>query len=334
MPTIIYPPSIPWNWMVQRPQQIMRQLDTQGYTVIYEDLGDFPLPSVKKLSNTFHLCQGISSLTIPHPRPRILWLSVPSHINLIEQYAPDLIVYDAVDEPKEEFSSWAPYYPTILKKAHLIFASAKSIYDHLSSAHPNVHLVPNGVDNVHFSAPRPQKPADLPTDKPIIGYSGAIAPWVDWDLLKFIIKDNPKLQFVFMGTLFQMRNFPLKMPNVKYLGLKHYSQLPGYLQHFTVGMIPFRITEMTKGCNPIKLYEYYATGLPVMATPLPELISVPKIYLDSDPARFSLRLRQIIQKGDLWKGQRIAYAQSNDWTERASRMSSQIQKSLHDLRMT
>ena len=81
MPTIIYPPSIPWNWMVQRPQQIMRQLDTQGYTVIYEDLGDFPLPSVKKLSNTFHLCQGISSLTIPHPRPRILWLSVHSHIN-------------------------------------------------------------------------------------------------------------------------------------------------------------------------------------------------------------------------------------------------------------
>lgn len=334
MPTIIYPPSIPWNWMFQRPQQIMRHLAAQGYTILYEDLGNFSIPSVKRLSNTFHLCQGISSLGIPHPRPRILWLSVPSHINLIEQYDPDIIIYDAVDEPKEEFASWAPYYPTILEKAHLIFASAKSIYDHLSSSHPNVHLVPNGVDNVHFSAPRLQKPADLPTGKPIIGYSGAIAPWVDWDLLRLVTKDNPKLQFVFMGTLFQMRNFPLKMPNVKYLGLKHYSQLPGYLQHFTVGMIPFRITEMTKGCNPIKLYEYYATGLPVMATPLPELISVPKIYLDSDPTRFSLRLGQIVQKGDLWKGQRIAYAQSNDWAERASQMSSQIQKSLHDFRAT
>jgi glycosyltransferase involved in cell wall biosynthesis len=328
MPTIIYPPSIPWNWMFQRPQQIMRQLAVQGYTVLYEDLGDFPAPGVKKLSNTFNLCQGISSLSIPHSRPRILWLSVPSHINLIDQYDPDLVIYDAVDEPKEEFASWAPYYPAILEKAHLIFTSAKSIYDHLSSIHPNVNLVPNGVDNVHFSAPRIQKPADLPTGKPIVGYSGAIAPWVDWDLLTLVIKDNPQIQFVFIGTLFQMRNFPLKMSNVKYLGLKHYAQLPAYLQNFTVGIIPFRITEMTKGCNPIKLYEYYAIGLPVMATPLPELISVPKIYLDNDPTRFSLRLGQIVQKGDLWKSQRLAYAQSNDWAERTNQISSHIQKSL------
>lgn len=331
MPTIIYPPSIPWHWMVQRPQQIMRQLAVQGYTVLYEDLGDFPVPGVRKLSPTFQLCQGISSLSIPHSRPRILWLSVPSHINLIDQYAPDLVVYDAVDEPKEEFASWAPYYPEILKKAHLIFASAKSIYDHLSSSHPNVNLVPNGVDNVHFSAPRNKKPADLPTGKPIIGYSGAIAPWVDWDLLTLVIKDNPHLQFVFMGTLFQMKNFPLKMPNVKYLGLKHYAQLPAYLQNFSIGIIPFRITEMTKGCNPIKLYEYYAIGLPVMATPLPELLSVPKIYLDSDPTRFSLRLGQIVQKGDLWKNQRLAYAQSNDWNKRTGQISSHIQKSLLEL---
>jgi hypothetical protein len=85
---------------------------------------------------------------------------------------------------------------------------------------------------------------------------------------------------------------------------------------------------MTKGCNPIKLYEYYAIGLPVMATPLPELISVPKIYLDNDPTRFSLRLGQIVQKGDLWKSQRLAYAQSNDWAERTNQISSHIQKSL------
>ncbi|MDD2234300.1 MAG: hypothetical protein PHZ11_00725 [Desulfitobacteriaceae bacterium] len=48
---------------------------------------------------------------------------------------------------------------------------------------------------------------------------------------------------------------------------------------------------LSKDCNPVKLYEYYATGLPVTATPLPELISVPKIYLENDPTRFSLCLK-------------------------------------------
>lgn len=325
MPTIIYPPSIPWNWMVQRPQQLMYRLAVQGFTVFYEDQGNFPRPAIRKLSDTFYLCQGISSLSIPHPRPRILWLSVPAHIKLTEKYDPDIIVFDAADEPKEEFAAWARYYPAILKKAHVIFASSQSIYDHLSATHPNVHLVRNGVDNVHFSRPQAQKPPDLPAGKPIIGYSGAIAPWLDWDLLKVVIRDNPQLEFVFLGTLFKKRKFPLAMSNITYLGLKDYTQLPGYLQYFTIGIIPFRLTAMTKGCNPVKLYEYYATGLPVMATPLPELISVPRIYLDKDPTRFSLRLKQIIEKGDLWKDDRIAYAQTNDWSERARQISKQIE---------
>ena len=328
MPTIIYPPSIPWNWMFQRPQQIMRQLAAIGYTVLYEDLGHFPNPTIQKLSPTFSLCQGVSALSVPHPRPRILWLTVPSHINLIEQYSPDLLIYDAVDEPKEEFSSWAPYYPSILQQAHLIFASAKSIYENLSSLHPNVHLVPNGVDYAHFATSRLPKPADLPTQKPLIGYSGAVAPWLDWDLIRFALRENHDLKFVFIGTLFQLKQFPLGLPNVKYLGLKSYAQLPAYFRHFSLGLIPFRLSEMTKGCNPIKLYEYYATGLPVVGTPLPELLTVPKIHLESDPHRFSQRLRQIALQGDSEQSERCAYAQANDWRERALTISRCIQATL------
>ena len=82
MPTIIYPPSIPWSWMFQRPQQLLGHFSASGQTVLYEDLGNFLQPRIKSLSPTFLLCQGISAMTIPHPRPRIFWLTVPSHINL------------------------------------------------------------------------------------------------------------------------------------------------------------------------------------------------------------------------------------------------------------
>ncbi|MDR3601826.1 MAG: glycosyltransferase family 1 protein [Desulfosporosinus sp.] len=319
MPTIIYPPSIPWNWMFQRPQQLLGQFSASGQTVLYEDLGKFPQPKIRNLSPTLLLCQGIPAMTIPHARPRILWLTVPSHINYIDYYSPDLVIYDAVDEPKEEFASWALYYPTILERAELIFCSSQSIYDYFSMRHPHVYLVPNGVDYVHFSPAPSYRPSDLPSGKPIVGYSGAIAPWVDWELLEVAIRENPSLNFVFIGALFQLNKFPLNFKNVFYLGLKPYHKLPAYLHHFDIGLIPFLQTEMTKGCNPIKLYEYYATGIKVLGTPLPELLTIPKINLESNPQLFALRLRILLEAKDSSKSERMAYAQANDWSERSGR---------------
>ncbi|KGP75875.1 glycosyl transferase family 1 [Desulfosporosinus sp. Tol-M] len=324
MPTFIYPPSIPWNWMFQRPQQLLCQFSASGQTVLYEDLGNFLQPGIRSLSPTLLLCQGISAMTIPHPQPRILWLTVPSHINLIHSYNPDLVIYDAVDEPKEEFASWAPYFPAILERANLIFCSGQSIFDYFSKRHPQVCLVPNGVDYVHFSPTPKQRPTDLPSGKPIIGYSGAIAPWVDWELLRTVIQGSPEFNFVFLGALFQLNKFPLKFKNVFYLGLKAYHQLPAYLHHFDVALIPFLQTEMTKGCNPIKLYEYYAAGIRVLGTPLAELLTVPNINLESNPQLFSLRLRYLLEGKDFSKAERMAYAQANDWGERAGRMLQQI----------
>ena len=320
MPTIIYPPSIPWSWMFQRPQQLLGQFSASGHTVLYEDLGHFSQPSIKNLSSTLLLCQGVSAMSIPHTRPRILWLTVPSHINTIQNYDPDLVIYDAVDEPAEEFASWAPYYPEILKKANLIFCSSQSIYDYFIKRHPQVLLIPNGVDFVHFSPSSHIRPIDLPSGKPIIGYSGAIAPWIDWKLLKFVIEENPEFNFVFIGALFQLTKFPLKQSkNVFYLGLKSYHELPAYLHHFDIGLIPFLQTEMTKGCNPIKLYEYYAAGIQVLGTPLPELLTIPKINLESNPQLFSLRLRHLLEGKDSSKAERMAFAQANDWSERSGR---------------
>jgi len=311
--------------MFQRPQQLLGHFSASGQTVLYEDLGTFLQPGIKSLSPTLLLCQGISAMTVPHPRPRILWLTVPSHINLIHSYNPDLVIYDAVDEPKDEFASWAPYYPAILERANLIFCSSQSIFEYFSKRHPHVYLVPNGVDYVHFSPPPFNRPNDLPSGKPIIGYSGAIAPWVDWELLKVVIQENPEFNFVFIGALFQLNKFPLKRyKNVYYLGLKSYPALPAYLHHFDVGLIPFLQTEMTKGCNPIKLYEYYASGIRVLGTPLPELLTIPKINLESDPQLFSLRLRHLLEGEDSSKAERMAYAQANDWSERSGRVLQQI----------
>jgi hypothetical protein len=60
-------------------------------------------------------------------------------------------------------------------------------------------------------------------------------------------------------------------PNMHFLGRKPYADLPAYCREFDVGLIPFRINELTLAVNPIKLREYLAAGLSVVSTPLPEV---------------------------------------------------------------
>ncbi len=89
---------------------------------------------------------------------------------------------------------------------------------------------------------------------------------------------------------------------------------------------------MTKGCNPIKLYEYYATGIQVLGTPLPELLAIPNINLESNPQLFSLRLRHLLEGKDFNKAERMAYAQANDWGERTGRMLQPIHSRLAEMK--
>jgi glycosyltransferase involved in cell wall biosynthesis len=56
------------------------------------------------------------------------------------------------------------------------------------------------------------------------------------------------------------------------LGRRDYRDLPAYCARFDAALLPFRINPMTRSINPIKLREYLAAGLPVVSTPLPEVI--------------------------------------------------------------
>jgi len=54
------------------------------------------------------------------------------------------------------------------------------------------------------------------------------------------------------------------------LGRRPYSELPRYARRFSVGLCPFKLNELTRNVNPIKLREYLSAGLPVVSTDIPE----------------------------------------------------------------
>ncbi len=105
MPSIIYPPTIDWHYLYQRPQQLMAALARLGYRVFFcnSEVGRRARSKLTQLSANLYLVSG------SHPGPQagadpILWVSYPPHAHMVPDYRAGLVVFDAVDEPAEEFA--------------------------------------------------------------------------------------------------------------------------------------------------------------------------------------------------------------------------------------
>jgi teichuronic acid biosynthesis glycosyltransferase TuaH len=133
-----------------------------------------------------------------------------------------------------------------------------------------VSLIPNGVDVEHFRRPRP-RPHDLP-ETPVAVYVGSLHDArIDVELVVELARALPELSLVFVGpnSLDQGAQRLLDaLPNVLLLGPRPYSDVPGYLQHADVVIVPHRISPFTESLDPIKAYECLAIETPTVATPV------------------------------------------------------------------
>ncbi len=88
-------------------------------------------------------------------------------------------------------------------------------------------------------------------------------------------------------------------PNLHYLGMKAYADLPSYSAHFDVAMIPFALTEATKFLSPTKTLEYLAAGKPVVSTPLPDVVDLygEVVRVGATPAAFLQAVEAALAEG-------------------------------------
>jgi O-antigen biosynthesis protein len=155
-----------------------------------------------------------------------------------------------------------------LAEADVVVFSSQYLFD----LHPEVHhkaaVVRNGVDAGRFAA----KKRKCGTNPMVAGYVGAIEEWFDVEGVREAAAANPDCRFVLAGRVDFAPALRLKeLPNVEMPGEVDREQVPELLQGFDIGLIPFKISELTKSADPIKLYEYFACGLPVASSRLPEV---------------------------------------------------------------
>ena len=322
LPSIIYPPTIDWHYLYQRPQQLMAAMARLGYRVFFcnSEVGRKQHSRLTLLATNLYLVSGGDPGPSAGNAP-ILWVSYPPHAHLLPKYRAGLVIFDAVDEPAEEFAHWAADVALLRARADVVFASSRALFESHAGKHPDVHLCPNAADYAHFARAAAEGP--LPTDlaripPPIIGYHGALANWVDWDLVGSVAAANPDLSFVFVGPLFTGNERLPSGPNLHYLGHRDYRLLPNYLRGFDAGIIPFRVSPMTKACNPIKLWEYLAAGKPVVSTALPEVSQYREVSVASGPDEFGAQLRlALIDNDPTAVAVRQGLARTNCWDARA-----------------
>jgi glycosyltransferase involved in cell wall biosynthesis len=112
-----------------------------------------------------------------------------------------------------------------------------------------------------------------PIAGPRIGYSGVIDERLDLALIADVAARRPDWQFVFLGPVVKINPDELPQgPNLHYLGMKSYEELPAYFSNWQAAWMPFAINEATRYISPTKTPEYLAAGLPVVSSPVRDVV--------------------------------------------------------------
>lgn len=163
-----------------------------------------------------------------------------------------------------------PFEDELIAQAKHIWVASDTLAEKFSDAQKRLSVVEHGVDLHKFSEPQ-AKPAELKNNKPTLGFYGALADWIDQDLLVDIAQRLPDWQLMLIGPILTDITKLEAQPNIRLLPAMYHHDLPAYLQHWQAAILPFKDCPQIRACNPLKLREYLASGTPVITTDFPAL---------------------------------------------------------------
>lgn len=365
-PTLVCFSHLRWNLVFQRPQHIMTHLQANFDVIYWEEPRidrDCILPHLERSE----LGQGLTRIVPVLPAglgelgantvlaallnaelalsegPLVFWYYTPMMLGFTATQRPDLVVYDCMDE----LANFA-FAPTdlaeregaLIAKADIVLCGGRSLYEARQDRHPDIHCVPSGVDIAHFARGAdgradPGDQTDLP--RPRLGYYGVIDERMDLPLLAEAARLRPDWSFVMVGPVVKIGEADLpRAPNIHWLGGKDYADLPAYGAGWDVAMMPFAINAATQFISPTKTPEYMASGLPVISTPVRDVVrgygTLSSIRIAEDPAGFVDAAEALLAASDETRAQWSAEARDcladKSWDSIATGIEHKLQKRL------
>lgn len=303
-PTLLCFSHLRWDFVFQRPQQLMSRFADDMTVVFWEEpveIGKREMPLLRvSAAEGFpevrivvpHIPEGmdeerrnavlkrlLDAYSAGLSRPIVAWYYTPMMLPFSRDLDASVTVYDAMDE-LSKFRFAPPQLldleQELIDRADLVFTGGSSLFEAKKDRHDSVHLFPSSVDRRHFEKARARLPdpadqAAIPS--PRLGFYGVLDERFDVELLGQVAEMRPDWSFVMVGPVVKISHEDLpKRPNIHYLGPKKYEQLPAYLSGWDVALMPFAMNESTQFISPTKTPEYLAGGKPVVSTPVKDVV--------------------------------------------------------------
>jgi glycosyltransferase involved in cell wall biosynthesis len=210
----------------------------------------------------------------------VAWYYTPMALAWTRHLEPIALVYDCMDELSLFRGAPAEMVERereLISLADVVFTGGTSLYEAKRARSNNVHCFPSSVDSAHFRQARSQRedPADQASiPHPRLGFAGVIDERMDIELLAALASARPDWHLVLVGPVVKIDPAQLpQLPNIHYLGAKPYADLPLYMSGWDIALLPFALNESTRYISPTKTPEYLAAGLPVVATPIRDVVA-------------------------------------------------------------
>jgi GT2 family glycosyltransferase/glycosyltransferase involved in cell wall biosynthesis len=355
-PALLCLPVVDWEFRRQRPQHLLERLARRGWCVVYAAL----LPAASETHVAVReepLADGVQGIRLPargrlDPHlDRLDARELELMVAALRRFALETRLHDVVvlchlpfwgplaRALRTEFG-WPVVYDMmdlhggfssnsgamigdekdLVAHADLVVVTSAALEECVRQREGRVARIPNGCDAGFWGrAWEPLPDGGIP--HPIIGYFGAISEWFDVDVVRELALRRPAWSFVLIGCTWGASVECLHvLPNVHLLGEMPYEQLPALAAGFDVGIIPFKDTALTRATDPVKLYEMLALGMPVVASPLPEIVAHGDVVtVAHGAAGFEAAVLATLVAGrdQASVARRQSFARDNDWEVRA-----------------
>ena len=358
--TLVYS-HLGWEFDRQRPQHVLSRLaETRRILFIEEPVGGAEEDSWER----FEICRN---LTVYRPRlhgpvrgfdPAVhdrleslleglagregvgrhtAWLLTPMAYPPARTLAPEVIVYDCIDELasfRDAPPELAEFEARLLRQADLVLTAGPSLYRAKKDRHPNVHCFPNSVEVGHFRRGRTGQPVapeynDAP--RPRLGFCGVIDPQVDLALVAAVAGAHPEWQVYMVGPVAGRAAEELpQAANLHYLGARPYADLPRHYAAWDVSLLPYALNEATRYLCPTRTLETMAAEHPIVSTPIRD-VAVPYediVRLGEGPAGFIRACEEAVASGPVDRAQRAERMRTilahTSWDHTVRRMEEQV----------
>jgi glycosyltransferase involved in cell wall biosynthesis len=291
----------------------------------------------------------------------MLWIYVPASVALVTLLARGRgraagkgaprggpVVYHCVDEHSAFPGFLSPevvrrYDDELTRRADLVVTTAENLRRPRLALNPHTYTVPNAADVEIFNRaldPTLAVPSDLAAiPAPRLAAVGLHDSRLDIDALEALAEADPSWQVVLIGPVKagQVDTARLRRhPNIHLLGEKPRQEVPGYLKGAAVALIPYILNDLTRNIFPLKLYEYLAAGLPVVAAALPELAPFAgMISLARESGEYPALVREALaDDSPKARAARVAFASGETWEARVQRISMLVEEMLARIEVT